>query len=130
MNLAKTKNIYFYFNLNTHQSRNECYNKLKEKLEWNTKRDKADYFIELSKHKYAICPRGNGLDTHRIWECLYLNVIPIIIKLDYPNINNLPIIILDDWNDINKIYDYNFTNQCTSKLTLSFYKETIKSCAN
>jgi hypothetical protein len=127
MNLSKTKNIYFYFNLNTHQSRYDCYNKLKDKLEWNMKRNKKDYFIELAKHKYAICPRGNGLDTHRIWECLYLNVIPIVIKSDYPNIDNLPIIVLDEWNDINKINDYIFTEQCSSKLTLQFYKENIDS---
>ena len=127
MNLTKTKNIYFYFNLNTHKSRHECYNKLKNKLEWNIKRNKKDYFIELAKHKYAICPRGNGLDTHRIWECLYLNVIPIIIKIDYPNFENLPIIVLDSWNDIDKINDYSFTNQCSSKLTINNYKEMIDS---
>jgi len=125
MKIPKTKNIYFYFNINTHFSRIECYNKLKEKLEWNIKRNKQDYFIELSKHKYAICPRGNGLDTHRIWECLYLDVIPIIIKSDYINIDNLPIIILDDWNDIDKIYNYEFIKQYTNKLTLNFYKENI-----
>ena len=126
MNISKTKNIYFYFNLNTHQSRHNCYNKLKNKLEWNIKRNKKDYFIELAKHKYAICPRGNGLDTHRIWECLYLNVIPIVIKSDYPNIDNLPIIVLNDWDDINKIDNYIFNNQCANKLTINFYKDIVK----
>jgi len=126
MNLIKTKNIYFYFNLNTHPSRHECYNKLKDKLEWNTKRNKKEYFIELAKHKYAICPRGNGLDTHRIWECLYLNVIPIVVKSDYPNIDNLPIIVLNDWNEIDNINDYIFNYQLTCKLTLSFYKDIIE----
>ncbi len=128
LNLQKTKNIYFYFNLNTHPTRHECYNKLKDKLEWNTKRNKKDYFIELAQHKYAICPRGNGLDTHRIWECLYLNVIPIVIKSDFPHIYNLPIIVLDNWLDINNLLDinnsnnYTFTNQSSNKLTLNFYK--------
>jgi hypothetical protein len=126
MNLLKTKNIYFYFNLNTHKSRHNCYDKLKNKLEWNTKRNKEEYFIELAKHKYAICPRGNGLDTHRIWECLYLDVIPIIIKTDYPNIDNLPIIILNDWDEIDKIDNYVFNKQQTDKLSINFYKNTIE----
>jgi hypothetical protein len=127
INIMKSKHIYFYFNLNTHPSRHECYNKLKDKLEWNVKRNKKEYFIELARHKYAICPRGNGLDTHRLWECLYLNVIPIVIKSDYPNTNNLPIIVLNSWDEIDKINNYSFTYQCTSKLTLGFYKEMIES---
>lgn len=126
MNLSKTKNIYFYFNLNTHSSRYECYDKLKDKLEWNIKRNKEEYFIELAKHKYAICPRGNGLDTHRLWECLYLNVIPIVIKTDYPNTDNLPIIVLNDWNDIDKIDNYVFNYQSTSKLSMIFYETLIR----
>lgn len=126
MNILKTKYIYFYFNLDTHKSRHDCYNKLKNKLEWNNKKNKEDYFIELAKHKYAICPRGNGLDTHRIWECLYLDVIPIVIKTDYPNVDNLPIIILDNWDDIDKIDNYTFNNQQTQKLSVNFYKNFIK----
>ena len=70
-----------------------------------------DALIELKKHKYAICPRGNGIDTHRIWECLYLDVIPIMLKRDYFGIDNLPIIYLNSWDelDVNNI-NTNFKN--------------------
>jgi hypothetical protein len=125
--IKKTKNIYFYFSLTTHISRNDCYNKLKDYLEWNTKRSKEDYFKELAYHKYAICPRGNGLDTHRIWECLYLDTIPIVIKNDFVNINNLPIIILDDWLDLIN-FDFasvQFDNQELKKITVSYYDKII-----
>ena len=124
MKIEKTKDTYFYFNLNTHHSRNNCYNKLKDKLEWNTSRSKEEYFIELAKHKYAICPRGNGIDTHRLWECLYLDVIPIVIKNDFPNIDNLPIIILNDWDEY-KSFNLIFKNQLIEKLTLNYYDEII-----
>lgn len=130
MNLLKNKNIYFYFNMNTHPSRINCYNELKDKLTWNSKKNKEEYFIELSQHKYAICPRGNGIDTHRIWECLYLNVIPIIIKSDFLNIDNLPIIILDNWSDIDNINNYKFINQISEKLTLNYYKKYIYNLTN
>jgi hypothetical protein len=124
--IEKTKNIYFYFNQNTHFTRKTCYEKLVNKLEWNISRPKNEYFIELAKHKYAICPRGNGLDTHRIWECLYLNTIPIVVKDDFININNLPIIILDSWDDLNpnKLKD-EFSDQILSKLLLNYYKKII-----
>lgn len=126
LKIPKNKFIYFYFNQNTHPSRKQCYNKLCDILEWNTSKPKLDYFIELASHKYAICPRGNGLDTHRIWECLYLNTIPIVIKSDFPNITNLPIIVLNDWSElnINKLNN-EFINQQLSKLTTTYYSNLI-----
>lgn len=34
----------------------------------------------VKNHKYILCPRGNGLDTHRFWEALYRGSIPIVEK--------------------------------------------------
>lgn len=125
--IKKEKDFYFYFSLSTHFSRNECYEKFKNKLFWNCKLSKEEYFIELKKHKYAICPRGNGIDTHRIWECLYLDVIPIMLKRDYLGIDNLPIIYLNKWDelDINNI-NTQFKNIEFSKITIDYYKNNIK----
>jgi hypothetical protein len=124
--IKKTKNIYFLFSLQTHPSRSICYNILKDKLEWNNKLSKEEYFIELKKHKYAICPRGNGLDTHRLWECFYLDVIPIMLKEDSVNIYNLPIIYLEKWSDLD-IYKLDnlikFTYIKLSKITMSYYNK-------
>lgn len=119
MRINKSNYIYFFFNLNTHPSRLICRNILESNLIWNKARTKEEYYIELASHKYAICPRGNGLDTHRIWECLYLDVIPIIIETDNLQIDNLPIIILEDW--YNLFLKDNFSNQENSKLTMSYY---------
>jgi hypothetical protein len=128
MNLTKTKGTYFYFNKNTHSSRYDCYSALKDKLQWNSMRDKKDYFFELAQHKYAVCPRGNGLDTHRIWECLYLNVIPIVLKLDFPNITGLPVIVVERWEDIESAtMNPVFVHQEFSKLSLSYYRKVIES---
>jgi len=51
----------------------------------------------------AICPVGNGLDTHRLWECFYCSVIPIVIKNDFcTNIEKyIPMIILNNWDEFN-----------------------------
>ena len=126
--IKKTKNIYFLFSLQTHPSRITCYNILKDKLEWNSKLSKEEYFIELKKHKYAICPRGNGLDTHRLWECFYLDVIPIMLKEDSVNIDNLPIIYLEKWSDLdisNLDNLIQFTDIKLSKITMSYYNKNI-----
>ena len=59
--------------------------------------------LKTEKHKYAICPEGNGIDTHRFWESLYMNTIPICkrnILVEYYS-KYFPIIILNNWNECN-----------------------------
>jgi hypothetical protein len=124
--IKKTKDFYFFFSVDTHYSRINCYNSLKDKLIWNTKRNKEEYFIELKKHKYAICPRGNGIDTHRLWECLYLDVIPIVISSDFINLNNLPIIVLENWEEFNQEIIINkFDNLINSKVVINYYSNFL-----
>ena len=36
-----------------------------------------DYIRDLNRYKFILCPWGNGIDTHRIWEALYCGSIPI-----------------------------------------------------
>jgi len=124
MDIPKTKHIYFLFSLKTHKSRRNCFDVLSKKLEWNTKLSKEEYFKELKRHKYAICPRGNGLDTHRLWECLYLDVIPIMLKSDSTNISGLPIIYLDKWEDLGNLTN-KFINQQLSKISMRFYAQFL-----
>jgi hypothetical protein len=123
--IPKTKGIYFFFSLGTHPSRQECYNALRDRLEFNQPRAREDYFVELKRHKYAICPRGTGLDTHRLWECIYLDVIPIMLKTDSVNIGNLPIIYLDKWSDLDVTDTHGFKHQELSKITMSHYDNKL-----
>jgi hypothetical protein len=53
-------------------------------------------------------------------------VIPIVIESDFINIDNLPIIILKDWDQLDKLYEIkSFNSQKSSKLTLNYYKKII-----
>lgn len=105
LNIEKTNNIYFYFNKNTNKKiRNECFEILSKKLKWNIPMNFKNYLLELKKHKFAICPEGNGIDTHRFWECLYLDVIPICKKnilVEYYS-TKFPIILLENWEDLDE----------------------------
>ena len=61
----------------------------------------------LINYMFVICPEGNGIDTHRLWEAFYLKTIPVIEKNKISNFikkANLPILILDKWSDLSK-YD-------------------------
>jgi hypothetical protein len=69
-----------------------------------TKRRRIDYYKQLNRTKFVICPPGAGMDTHRIYECLFFGCIPIIKSsfLD-PMYNRLGgCWIVGDWSDVTK----------------------------
>jgi hypothetical protein len=45
----------------------------------------SNYYSKILDHESTICPIGNGLDTHRIWEVLYCKRIPITINANCYN---------------------------------------------
>lgn len=102
----KPNYIYFNFNITTNTvKRKKCYDIIISKNIPNLPNaDYLNYLTILSSYKFAICPEGNGLDTHRFWECLYLKVVPICLKNHITEYYSkiFPIVLLDDWNDINE----------------------------
>lgn len=101
----KQNDIYFFFTIDTNkEKRLDCYLKLKNYIRVSEQKPPNEYFNYLATFKFAICPEGNGIDSHRLWECFYLKVIPIVIdnlfirkvKEKY----NFPMIILNDWNEL------------------------------
>lgn len=61
-----------------------------------------EYFLEnIRHHKFCFAPRGNGIDTHRLWESLYLGTIPIVKRCTaMSQFEDLPILFVDDWDNI------------------------------
>jgi hypothetical protein len=45
----------------------------------NTRLDPKEYQAKLGLYKFVLCPRGNGIDTHRFWETLYKGNLPVIV---------------------------------------------------
>lgn len=84
--------------------------------------DTNDYITSLFSSKFVICPEGNGIDTHRLYEALICKCIPIvergvnetskkIIEMKY---GNCPILFTDDYSEITIDYlenKYNEMNQ-------------------
>lgn len=56
---------------------------------------------ELNNHAFSICPRGNGVDTFRMWESLHLGVVPIVVREArfQEDLSCLPILFLDAVDD-------------------------------
>lgn len=114
----KSNKVYFNFNIDTNKiKRQPCYDKLINKLEWLNNISPIENLKRLSSYEFCICPEGNGVDTHRLWECLYLKVVPIVIESEFTNIllkQNIPLIVLNNWDDFDSsklnYNDYNFNN--------------------
>jgi hypothetical protein len=100
---VKEDRIYFYFNIDTNPTqREECKQIVSSKgLCFGTNQTHSEYLNALAKCKFAICPPGNGVDSHRIWECYYLDVIPIVLESTFTLLvsNNLPCIVLKSWDE-------------------------------
>ena len=56
------------------------------------------FLEEVNVHKYVLCPRGNGIDTHRIWESLYVGSVPVVkMERGLESFVDLPILFVTDW---------------------------------
>lgn len=115
--LTKTNNIYFNFKMHTNKKRQICFDSLINKLDWLNDINPTENLKRLGSYKFCICPEGNGVDTHRLWECLYLKVVPIVIESEFTNIllkQNIPMVILNSWEQLDSsklnYNDYNFNN--------------------
>lgn len=141
----KTKNIYININPSTFSYRAEVLKYLSSQNITDPK-PFADYLADLSEHRFCLCIRGNGLDSHRFFESLYLGTIPVIInnshtKMDsfvlYLRASEIPFIeIREESMEIisQKYFETDFFNeklykkmiktplQCMEVLKLNYYQ--------
>jgi hypothetical protein len=114
----KQKIIYANFNVKTNpKHRQYCLRHIDPQFIENNVSFET-YLAHTAQSYFSICPLGNGLDSHRIWESLYLKTIPIV-ESTY-NINfltdkyKLPIIRINDWGSLH-----------TLKLTENLYHQIM-----
>jgi len=118
-NNHKTELLHVFFNIKTNvgvrQPALDALNrngfKMRSHQSW------PKYITELSEHKFCASPEGNGFDTHRMWECLYLGVIPVV--LENP--------VLQDWYSDLPILWVSSYDQVTPQFLRSVKIESSKS---
>ena len=127
------------FNTETHEERLELLesvksNRLINKPEINNKTEYLDY---VSRSKFVLCPEGNGPDTHRVWESLLFESIPVMKESKFTNIlekSDVPILTLNNWSEIkdldseilNNFYEQNKVRFNSNKYSyFSFWENKI-----
>ena len=131
-NFEKSNDVYFNFSISTNvEKRVACKQSIEKKINFLQPVGNVDNIIRLSQYRFCICPEGNGLDTHRVWEALYLKTVPIVLKSVHSeiikNTTRLPMVLLDNWDDFNldELPDYHSFDfeKCSQYLNIEFYKE-------
>ena len=145
------KLVYVNFKIsNNYSERISCYNSVKQsdfctftnqmfteeqinpptELFPNVYQESYEIFTkEIKRHKFVLCPVGNGLDSHRIWETLYLDSIPITRR----NVNysfyedKLPILMIDEWEEITKEFLEEKYLEITNKKNKNYYNKDMLS---
>lgn len=100
----KTEKVYSQFRIDTNVAkRKKCFDIISSKgIVTQPSCEYLDYLKLLSTFEFAICPEGNGIDTHRFWECVYLQTIPICLKNHLTEYYSqfFPIVLLNSWEEL------------------------------
>lgn len=67
-----------------------------------TKSARLKYLSSCRQSAFVVCPEGNGFDTHRLWETLYMGGVPVVQKNNYisPLIAELPVLQVRNWVEL------------------------------
>lgn len=55
----------------------------------------------LVRHRFVVCPPGNGVDTHRMWESLLAGAVPVVLRSQAMEpFSKLPLLFVDDFREV------------------------------
>lgn len=142
--LEKENLIYMNFNVSNYPSERQQvfdlfknFNSVKIGSIDNSIEGRTKFLKEIKSSKFVVCPRGNGVDTHRLWETLYMGSIPIAkYEKTHHLFTDLPILFINDWSEITEEYlediyiQYQNKNWNLEKLKLSYWTNFIKNKIN
>ena len=129
--------VYVNFNENTNKKERAWIKPYFSKIDWaDVEKDELSikqYADKIKNSSFVICPWGNGVDSHRIWETLFLGSIPIVKKHNtFNNLNGLPVFFVDDFKELTKekleeFLDSLRTNESLNKekLNINYWENII-----
>ena len=94
------------------------------------------FMSNLVRYAFCVCPRGNGIDTHRLWEALYMGCIPIVKdyiahEFDIDDKPQPPIVKVKEWSQITPTFlreqyeKINHASFVSELLSMQYWAERI-----
>ena len=95
--------IYANFTVGTNSTkRNECLATFAgdPRVVTRTNLSKQEYYDDLCRSKYVLCPEGTGIDTHRFYEAVFCGATPIVLRNSLSDFySSYPVKIVENWKD-------------------------------
>jgi hypothetical protein len=87
-----------------------------------TMEKRSKFYNTLKTTKFAICPQGTGMDTHRVYECLLFGVVPIVTSSTLDHLyKNFPILIVRSWNEVTEELLDAYTTSSSTNSIINFH---------
>lgn len=93
------------------------------------------YFKLVRNYRFILCLEGNGFDTHRLWEALYLECFPVVLNSPWSQEikrMGIPILIVDKLSDVTleTLLSFEDENRCfcslkTPQLWMPFWENLV-----
>ncbi len=59
-----------------------------------------EYYSDLCRSKFVLCPEGTGIDTHRVYEALLCGATPVVLRNSLSHLyGKLLVCIVERWTD-------------------------------
>lgn len=95
--------IYANFTQTTNdETRRACIEAFKDdpRVTWRSGLSVPEYYADLCRSQFVLCPEGTGIDTHRVYEALLCGATPVVLRNSLrPLYERLPVCILSTWTD-------------------------------
>jgi hypothetical protein len=119
------RDIEIYLNIKVHhnrEKRGECIRAFENDPRVVNKERVSvpEYYNDLCRSKFVLCPEGTGIDTHRVYESILCGATPVVLRNSLSHLyEKLPVCIVDKWTDpFYKPSHKEFTTRCQSYIAL------------
>jgi hypothetical protein len=95
-------------------------------------KDFENYLLDIASSQFVLAPRGNGIDTHRLWEALYMGAYPIVKRSTIDAVyEGLPVVAIQNWEEVTEEFlrkkseEFSTASFLMERLSLSYWISLI-----
>lgn len=127
-------NMYANFSVHTFSDRLRIWNELAQQSHVRcvepTVGGRQQFLYDIREADHVVCPRGNGIDTHRFWESLYVGAVPVVERSRVVEwFSGLPFVAVDQMGADMVVPELGNGSADYHKLYMSYWIEQIERSA-